>query len=280
MRPAFATRHWLFALTLARPLLEGIDDHRHSRGLCTLQIRDWFYRSERSALWKMDRRPSPPGLSRGDASLQSRQGLPRRDAGHIRRHVPADRRAFSGHGWAWCRRSISPAIFWRRRPSGSWVESRSEAVKVTKNLLFAQGAATTDGAPVLRANGIFQDRIGIDRRAGFLLAGALRLQDRGSSMTDPFEGLQKDFFAFFRELKTNNNRVWFEDNKQHAMVGAGADERVYSRDGAQAQEISKHCVADPAGPMAARCSASTRRRFSRNSSTSREHAACHFVMHL
>ena len=41
-------------------------------------------------------------------------------------------------------------------PLGSWVESRVEAIKVTKNLLFAQGAATADGAPVLRANGIFK----------------------------------------------------------------------------------------------------------------------------
>ena len=41
-------------------------------------------------------------------------------------------------------------------PLGAWVESRAEAVKVTKNLLFAQGTATADGAPVLRANGIFK----------------------------------------------------------------------------------------------------------------------------
>jgi uncharacterized protein (TIGR00369 family) len=41
-------------------------------------------------------------------------------------------------------------------PLGSWVESRSEAIKVTKNLLFAQGLASADGAPVLRANGIFK----------------------------------------------------------------------------------------------------------------------------
>jgi uncharacterized protein (TIGR00369 family) len=41
-------------------------------------------------------------------------------------------------------------------PLGSWVESRAEAIKVTKNLLFAQGLATADGAPVLRANGIFK----------------------------------------------------------------------------------------------------------------------------
>jgi uncharacterized protein (TIGR00369 family) len=41
-------------------------------------------------------------------------------------------------------------------PLGVWVESRAEALKITKNLLFAQGTATADGAPVLRANGIFK----------------------------------------------------------------------------------------------------------------------------
>jgi len=41
-------------------------------------------------------------------------------------------------------------------PLGAWVEGRAEAIKVTKNLLFAQGLATADGNPVLRANGIFK----------------------------------------------------------------------------------------------------------------------------
>ena len=29
-----------------------------------------------------------------------------------------------------------------------------------------------------------------------------------------FSGLPKDYFLFFEELKTNNNRDWFNDNKQ------------------------------------------------------------------
>jgi uncharacterized protein (TIGR00369 family) len=41
-------------------------------------------------------------------------------------------------------------------PLGAWVEGRAEAVKATRNLLFAQGLATADGEPVLRANGIFK----------------------------------------------------------------------------------------------------------------------------
>jgi uncharacterized protein (TIGR00369 family) len=41
-------------------------------------------------------------------------------------------------------------------PLGAWVEGRAEPVKTTRNLLFAQGLATADGQPVLRANGIFK----------------------------------------------------------------------------------------------------------------------------
>lgn len=41
-------------------------------------------------------------------------------------------------------------------PLGSWVEGKAEPVKITKNLLFAQGSVTADGNLVLRANGIFK----------------------------------------------------------------------------------------------------------------------------
>jgi len=43
-------------------------------------------------------------------------------------------------------------------PLGSWVEGRAETVRVTRNLLFAQGVASADGEPALRANGIFRIR--------------------------------------------------------------------------------------------------------------------------
>ena len=41
-------------------------------------------------------------------------------------------------------------------PLGAWVEGRADAVAVTRNLLFAQGLATADGKPCLRASGIFK----------------------------------------------------------------------------------------------------------------------------
>jgi uncharacterized protein (TIGR00369 family) len=39
---------------------------------------------------------------------------------------------------------------------GAWVEGRADVIRMTRNLLFAQGIATVDGEPCLRANGIFK----------------------------------------------------------------------------------------------------------------------------
>src|SRR6201995_4988044 len=41
-------------------------------------------------------------------------------------------------------------------PKGAWVEGRGDVVRMTRNLLFAQGLATADGESCLRANGIFK----------------------------------------------------------------------------------------------------------------------------
>jgi uncharacterized protein (TIGR00369 family) len=41
-------------------------------------------------------------------------------------------------------------------PLGAWIEGHADPVRTTKNLLFAQGLATADAQPVLRANGIFK----------------------------------------------------------------------------------------------------------------------------
>jgi uncharacterized protein (TIGR00369 family) len=39
---------------------------------------------------------------------------------------------------------------------GAWVEGRADPIRITKGLIFAQGTATADGEPCLRANGIFK----------------------------------------------------------------------------------------------------------------------------
>jgi len=41
-------------------------------------------------------------------------------------------------------------------PLGAWVEGKADIVRMTRNLLFAQGVATADGETCLRANGIFK----------------------------------------------------------------------------------------------------------------------------
>ena len=41
-------------------------------------------------------------------------------------------------------------------PLGAWVEGQADPIKMTRNLLFAQGIVTADGEPCLRANGIFK----------------------------------------------------------------------------------------------------------------------------
>jgi uncharacterized protein (TIGR00369 family) len=52
---------------------------------------------------------------------------------------------------------------------GAWVEGQAEPVKITRNLVFAQGLATADGEPCLRFNGVFKigapsgDTFSIDR---------------------------------------------------------------------------------------------------------------------
>ena len=55
-------------------------------------------------------------------------------------------------------------------PLGAWVEGRADALTATRNLLFAQGVATADGTPCLRANGIFKIASqGSAKRGDFLL---------------------------------------------------------------------------------------------------------------
>lgn len=65
-------------------------------------------------------------------------------------------------------------------------------------------------------------------------------------MPAEFAGLPKDYFDFFRELKANNNREWFEANK--ARFRASVQEPLSAFVEAMAprlKKISKHFVADP-----------------------------------
>jgi len=61
-----------------------------------------------------------------------------------------------------------------------------------------------------------------------------------------FNGLPADYFKFFKELKTNNNREWFNDNKPrfHASVQEPLAAFVEAM-APRLKKISKHFVADP-----------------------------------
>ncbi len=62
----------------------------------------------------------------------------------------------------------------------------------------------------------------------------------------PFTGLPKDFFDFFEELKANNNRLWFEDNKPRFRASVQEPIADFIEDMApRLKKISKHFVANP-----------------------------------
>ena len=96
-------------------------------------------------------------------------------------------------------------------------------------------------------------------------------------MAQPFNGFPKDFFAFFRELKANNNRVWFEDNKQRFRdsVQAPMSEFIAAM-APRLAKVSKHFVADPRPNGGSMFRIYRDVRFAKDKRPYKEHAACHF----
>ncbi len=62
----------------------------------------------------------------------------------------------------------------------------------------------------------------------------------------PFKGLPKDFFVFFKELAANNERAWFEENKQRYkdVVLAPLSDFIAAM-APRVAKITKHIVCDP-----------------------------------
>lgn len=61
-----------------------------------------------------------------------------------------------------------------------------------------------------------------------------------------FDGLPADYFRFFKELATNNNREWFEDNKTRFKENVQAPLVSFVEAMApRLKKVSKHFVADP-----------------------------------
>jgi uncharacterized protein (TIGR02453 family) len=96
-------------------------------------------------------------------------------------------------------------------------------------------------------------------------------------MPDGFNGFPKDFFAFFRELKANNERPWFEANKQRfrESVQAPMSDFIAAMAPALAR-ISKEFVADPRPNGGSMFRIHRDVRFARDKRPYKEHAACQF----
>src|SRR5579872_215577 len=92
-----------------------------------------------------------------------------------------------------------------------------------------------------------------------------------------FDGFPKDFFAFFRELKANNERPWFEANKQRFRDSVQAPMAEFIAAMApRLRKISKNFVADPRPNGGSMFRIYRDIRFSRDKRPYKEHAACHF----
>lgn len=92
-----------------------------------------------------------------------------------------------------------------------------------------------------------------------------------------FDGFQKDFFAFFRELKANNERPWFEANKQRYKDSVQAPISAFiAAMQPRLATVSKHFVADPKPNGGSMFRIYRDVRFARDKRPYKEHAACHF----
>jgi uncharacterized protein (TIGR02453 family) len=61
-----------------------------------------------------------------------------------------------------------------------------------------------------------------------------------------FSGFDKAFFAFLRELAANNDRAWFEDNRQRYKDEVAAPAAAFiTAFGPKLKRVSPHFVADP-----------------------------------
>ena len=96
-------------------------------------------------------------------------------------------------------------------------------------------------------------------------------------MSDNFSGFPKGFFAFFRELKSNNDRTWFEENKSRFRESVQAPMSAFITAMApRLAKVSKHFTADPRPNGGSMFRIYRDVRFSKDKRPYKEHAACHF----
>jgi len=96
-------------------------------------------------------------------------------------------------------------------------------------------------------------------------------------MAEGFTGFPKDFFQFFKELKQNNERPWFEANKQRFKdsVQAPMSEFIAAM-APRLRKVSKNFTADPRPNGGSMFRIYRDIRFAKDKRPYKEHAACHF----
>lgn len=96
-------------------------------------------------------------------------------------------------------------------------------------------------------------------------------------MSQSFNGFSKDFVAFFKELKENNNRDWFAENKQRYKDVVQFPISDFIADLAPGlEEIAPYYVADPRPNRGSMFRIYRDIRFSRDQRPYKDHAACQF----
>lgn len=92
-----------------------------------------------------------------------------------------------------------------------------------------------------------------------------------------FTGFPPDFFRFFKELEANNERPWFNANKDRFQASVQAPMSAFIVAMApRLKKISSHYVADPKPHGGSMFRIYRDTRFSKDKTPYKTHAACHF----
>ena len=93
----------------------------------------------------------------------------------------------------------------------------------------------------------------------------------------PFDGFPKAYFAFFRDLKANNERAWFEANKSRfrETVQAPMSDFIAAM-APRLARVSREFVADPRPHGGSMFRIHRDVRFSKDKRPYKEHGACQF----
>lgn len=96
-------------------------------------------------------------------------------------------------------------------------------------------------------------------------------------MDDKFAGFSADIFKFLTDLKNNNNRDWFNTNKQRYLDSVANPMCLFiAAMGPRLEKISKYYVADPRRHGGSMFRIHRDTRFSKDKRPYKDHIGCHF----